>query len=211
MTRILIVAATLAAARLVATAPFELPAPTGTYPVGTTTWRLTDRTRQETLAGTGAFRSVEVLAWYPAAPRRGALAPYLREGTAEVRPFAKLFGAPETAFDSLADVQTHAELDAAPAAEPQTFPLLVFSHGYTGVPSSYTALLEELASHGYVVLSIVHPYEATAATLTDGRVVSMNGAGRHVRGRACRRCSPSGAPRTRRWPPSRARRPTRSG
>jgi predicted dienelactone hydrolase len=172
----LVLAATLAAARLGATAPFELPPPTGTYPVGTTTWRLTDRSRKETLAGTGGFRSVEVLAWYPGAPRRGAVAPYLREGVAEVRPFAKLFGASETAFDSLADVQTHAELDAAPAAAPQTFPLLVFSHGYTGVPSSYTALLEELASRGYVVLSIVHPYEATAATLTDGRVVSMNDA-----------------------------------
>jgi predicted dienelactone hydrolase len=171
----LIVAAALGAGRLSAAAPFQLPAPTGTFPVGTTTWRLTDRSRKETLAAAG-FRSVEVLAWYPAAPRRGALAPYLREGVAEVRPFAKLFGAPETAFDGLADVQTHAELDAAPAPEPATFPLLVFSHGYTGVPSSYTALLEELASHGYVVLSIVHPYEATAATLTDGRVVSMNGA-----------------------------------
>jgi pimeloyl-ACP methyl ester carboxylesterase len=53
--------------------------------------------------------------------------------------------------------------------------LLVFSHGYTGVPSSYTALLEDLASHGYAVLSVVHPYEATAATLADGRIVSMTG------------------------------------
>ena len=171
----LIVAATIAGARQSATASFELPPPTGAYPVGTTTWRLTDRSRRETLGGTGGFRSVEVLAWYPAAPRRGALAPYLREGVAEVRPFARLFGAPEVVFDSLSGVGTHAELDAAPAADPPTFPLLVFSHGYTGVPSSYTALLEELASHGYVVLSIVHPYEATAATLTDGRVVSMNG------------------------------------
>ena len=51
--------------------------------------------------------------------------------------------------------------------------MLVFSHGYTGIPSAYTALLEDLASHGYAVLSIVHPYEATAATLADGRVVSL--------------------------------------
>ena len=62
-------------------------------------------------------------------------------------------------------------LDAAPALTPQKFPVLVFSHGYTGIPSAYTALLEDLASHGYAVLSIVHPYEATAATLADGRVV----------------------------------------
>src|SRR6185369_11491961 len=46
-------------------------------------------------------------------------------------------------------------------------------HGFGGFPSSYTALLEDLASHGYAVLSIIHPYEVTAATLADGTVVSM--------------------------------------
>ena len=49
----------------------------------------------------------------------------------------------------------------------------MFSHGFGGIPSSYTALLEDLASHGYAVLSIVHPYEATAATLADGQVVPL--------------------------------------
>jgi len=175
----MVMCAMLVVARPRATAPgamapaaFELPSPTGSYPVGTTTWRLIDRSRRETFAESGEFRNVEVLAWYPAAPRRGALAPYLREGLAEVRSFAKLFGR-ESAFDGMEDVRTHAELDAAPAATPRKFPVLVFSHGYTGVPSSYTALLEDVASHGYVVLSVVHPYEASAATLADGRVVSM--------------------------------------
>jgi alpha-beta hydrolase superfamily lysophospholipase len=158
-----------------APAVFNLPAPTGPYAIGTTSWHVTDRSRSETFASPGELRQVEVLAWYPAARRGGAMAPYLREGVAEVRPFAKLFGA-ELAFDALDSVRTHAELDAPPAEEPRRPPLLVFSHGYTGLPSSYTALLENLASHGYVVLSVVHPYEATAATLADGRVVSMNGA-----------------------------------
>jgi alpha-beta hydrolase superfamily lysophospholipase len=156
-------------------AAFELPTPTGRYPIGTTEWRLTDRSRPETFAGPGEFRQVEVIAWYPAAAGGGAVAPYLREGVAEVRPFAKLFGA-ETAFDQVESVATHAEVDARPASTPAKLPLLVFSHGYTGMPSSYTALMEDLASHGYAVLSIVHPYEAGAATLADGRIVSMNGA-----------------------------------
>jgi len=153
---------------------FELPPPTGRYPVATTAWRLIDTSRQETFSASSGFRQVEVLAWYPAAARRnGALAPYLREGLAEVRSFAALLRAPEASFDGLAAVRTHAELDGAPAARPAKFPALVFSHGYTGIPSAYTALLEDLASHGYVVLSIVHPYEATGATLVDGAVVSL--------------------------------------
>jgi len=152
----------------------DLPAPTGRFPVATTSWRVTDRSRHETFAATGELRQVEVLAWYPAVSPGGPVAPYLREGLSEVRAFAKLFGS-ESAFDGLEGVRTHAELDGSPAAAPRKFPFLVFSHGYTGVPSSYTALLEDLASHGYAVLSVVHPYEATAATLTGGRVVSMNG------------------------------------
>jgi predicted dienelactone hydrolase len=68
-------------------------------------------------------------------------------------------------------VKTHAVLDAAPAAAPARFPVIVFSHGYTGLPSSHTALMEDLASHGWAVLHVVHPYESTAAKLGDGTVV----------------------------------------
>lgn len=155
-------------------AVFDLPAPTGPHAVGTTTWRFVDETRRETIANTGGFRNLEVLAWYPASrSSRGEPAPYLREGVAEVRAFATRMRAPEQVFDALASVGTHAIVDAAPAADGGGFPALIFSHGYTGIPSSHTALLEDLASHGYAVFSIVHPYEATAATLADGRVVSM--------------------------------------
>jgi pimeloyl-ACP methyl ester carboxylesterase len=162
-------------------APFELPKPTGTYPVGTTGWRLTDSSRPDPFSSSGTSRQVEVLAWYPAAtPSPAQRAPYLREGLAEVRAFARGLGA-ETVFDGLEHVQTHAEVDADVAATRQKLPVLVFSHGYTGIPSAYTALLEDLASHGYAVLSVVHPYEASAATLVDGRVVTMlDDAGRPV-------------------------------
>src|SRR6185295_9197261 len=98
-------------------AAVEIPAPTGRYPVATTSWRVTDRSRPETFAGAGEFREVEVLAWYPASSRNGAVAPYLREGLSEVRAFAKLFGS-VGALDRLEGVRTHAELDGSPAAAP---------------------------------------------------------------------------------------------
>ena len=153
--------------------PFELPAPTGSLPVGTTSWRVIDPSRSETFAGPGVKREVEVLAWYPAASAGGAVAPYLRGGLFEVQGFAALLRGPATAYDHLAAVRTHAHVDAPPAPSPASFPLLVFSHGYGGFASASTALLEDLASHGYAVLHIVHPYEAGAATLGDGRVVSF--------------------------------------
>ena len=73
------------------------------------------------------------------------------------------------AFDGLAAVTTHAVLDAMPAARPARFPVIVFSHGYTGLPSSHTGLFEDLASHGWAVLSVVHPYEATGSMLAARR------------------------------------------
>jgi alpha-beta hydrolase superfamily lysophospholipase len=167
----------VAVAAMAATLPiaaFELPAPTGRFPVGTTSWHVTDAARRETFSASGEPRQVEVLAWYPAAANRGGKpAPYLRSGLAEVRSFATLFGVSPDSFDDLAGVRTHAILDAPPATGSRKLPVLLFSHGYTGIPSAYTALLEDLASHGYAVLSVVHPYEASGATLADGRVVTL--------------------------------------
>lgn len=152
---------------------FELPAPTGGDAVATTTWRLTDESRRETLAESGGPREVEVIAFYPARPAAsGPRAPYLREGLSEVRAlFPPKPGS--VALDALAAVRTHARIDAPPKDGSNRFPLLVFSHGYGGFASAHAALLEDLASHGYAVLSIVHPYESGGATLEDGSLVSF--------------------------------------
>ena len=134
---------------------FELPAPTGPSPVGTTRWVVTDASRRETFGSVDAPRQVPVVAWYPAASSpSGQRAPYLREGPVEIRSFASLLGQPATAFDEMSNVRTHATLDAPPATSPAALPVLIFSHGYTGVASAHAALLEDLASHGFVVLSV---------------------------------------------------------
>jgi pimeloyl-ACP methyl ester carboxylesterase len=128
--------------------PFELPAPTGALPIGTTSWQVTEGPRR-----------IGVHAWYPAASAGREAAPYLRDGVAGVRGFAAAIEGPSSLFDDVATVRTHATVDPPLAPQPALLPLLLFSHGYTAEPSAYTALLEDLASHGYAVLSIVHPYE----------------------------------------------------
>ena len=174
MTPKLVIAALLIVAAPIATMPpFTLPAPTGSSPIGATSWRVVDDSRPEMFSPSGEPHQVEVLAWYPADSRKGAPVPYTRDSMAEVQSFAQLMRQPGV-FDELATVQTHSFLDAAPRGARSTrFPVLVFQHGYTGIPSSYTALMEDLASRGYAVLSIVHPYEATASTLADGKVVTF--------------------------------------
>jgi len=170
---VLVVVALLVPAAMFGQAPppFEPPQPSGRWPIGTTTWVVTDTGRPDPFAP-GLQRQVRVVAWYPSVNAKDAsLAPYLRQGPQEVRAFATLLRAPG-AFEGLPKVFGHGMVDADPAKQTK-LPVLLFSHGYTAVPSSYTLLMEDLASHGYVVLSIVHPYEATAATLADGSVVTM--------------------------------------
>jgi predicted dienelactone hydrolase len=161
--------------------PFELPRPTGPFTVGTTTFRLIDAARVDRLADPPEPRQVVVHAWYPAVSgATGQPAPYLRDGIMEARAFASQMREPVSAFDYLAGTRTYGVLDAPPRRG-DPVPVLLFSLGYTAIGSSYTALLEDLASHGYAVFSVIHPYESMAATLADGRVVTMLDAGQRPR------------------------------
>jgi dienelactone hydrolase len=54
------------------------------------------------------------------------------------------------------------------------YPLVVFSHGAFGIKTSNTSTFMELASNGYVVCSIDHPYHALLTTGADGRTVIVN-------------------------------------
>jgi len=152
-----------------AAASFELPAPTGAARVGTTRWVVVDDRRAEPFE-INARREIEVLAWYPTSASEGRTAPYLREGLAGVRSFGALLRN-VNAFDDLNEVRAHALAEAPPVDG--RLPLLIFSHGYTAPTDAYTALCEDLASHGFVVISVVHPYESSGSTLADGHFASM--------------------------------------
>lgn len=46
--------------------------------------------------------------------------------------------------------------------------LILFSHGSFGVMDSNDSLFHELASHGYVVASLAHPYHSFTSPMSDG-------------------------------------------
>jgi len=163
---------------------FELPAPTGKLPIGTARWVVTDASRDEIFAP-GKKHDIEIIAWYPSSGATrvpGSIsAPYVRDSMEEVLSFARLARLGD-AFNGLEWVQTHATIDAEPAQSPARFPVILFQHGYTGLPSSHTALMEDLASHGWAVLNLIHPYEATGAILADGNVVAFTDEKNAMRG-----------------------------
>jgi acetyl esterase/lipase len=62
----------------------------------------------------------------------------------------------------------------ADSAGGEKYPLIVFSHGSMGTKASNTSTFLELASNGYVVCSIDHPYLAIFTRGSDGRVVTVS-------------------------------------
>ena len=64
----------------------------------------------------------------------------------------------------------------APEGPPEgsRFPLVVFSHGAFGYYESNASTYLELASHGYVVVSIEHPYHSFFTKDTDGKTIIVD-------------------------------------
>ena len=60
------------------------------------------------------------------------------------------------------------------ASEDGRFPLVIFSHGAFGYYQSNHSTYEELASNGYVVLSVEHPYHSLYTNDTDGKTIIVD-------------------------------------
>jgi dienelactone hydrolase len=178
----LAVLGTVALAGLIAIGPLaawafpvpDLPDPTGRHPIGTALLQWTDTGRPETATADPDDRRVVVAQfWYPAASAAGEHAPYFGRTPAEAEVVAhaqaEYVGIPGFLLDGLARARTAAVLGAKQAGG--RFPVVLFSPGLGGVRGQNTVWAEELASRGYVVVALDHPYDSAAVVLEDGTVV----------------------------------------
>lgn len=146
-----------------------LPEPRGPHEVGGVVLRWTDPTRAEDATADPADRrEVIVQAWYPAGAARGGTLPYL-DGLGRLPP--RIMGIPRFVFRRYGEADTFAQAGAPVARSTRPWPVVVFSHGHGAARAMYSGLLADLASRGYVVLAVDHPYEAAVTQLADGRVV----------------------------------------
>ncbi|GGR69057.1 hypothetical protein GCM10010252_03820 [Streptomyces aureoverticillatus] len=150
----------------------ELPAPTGPHAIGTFSTRLVDRSRHDPWVTSQPYRELMVNVWYPARASGGhGVAPYMAEGAAARWDATGPHGIPKGAVD-WAGMRTHAR-EGAPldkAAGGGRLPVLVYSAG-AGDPRSWgTALVEDMASRGYVVVTVDHTYESPGVQFPDGSV-----------------------------------------
>ncbi len=133
-----------------------LPKPTGPYAVGSRYFHLVDKDRPDLISPhPNDYREISLQVWYPADPGpddqiillsdRELIEGYVQEGALD-----------STILTEWAMEPTHSFLKARPAKAKAPFPVILYSS--SGVMNANTFLSEELASYGYVVFSIGHPY-----------------------------------------------------
>jgi predicted dienelactone hydrolase len=153
---------------------FSLPQPGGGFGVGVSQLVLTDTQRAEIFTTQpDDRRQVPLMIWYPAevSPTDRPTTYWLNQPQIS-RQLTTMLGLPNFLLDHLALVPTHAVLDAPAVNGQPPFPVILYSHGYRlGYLQQNTSLMETLVSHGYVVISIGHPFQAAAVPDESGNLL----------------------------------------
>ncbi|NBC05023.1 MAG: hypothetical protein GVY20_15170 [Bacteroidetes bacterium] len=154
---------------------FDLPEPRGSYPVGTTTFMLEDYNRKEIITEVpDDHRKLMVRAWYPSEELKSDSNQMEYMHPFEAEYFAKKYGLPAFTLNHLRHIKTFAYKDLQVSEEEANFPVLLFSHGYNVPPATYASFMGEIASHGYIIFAVNHPYQSVATVFPDGKKVSFD-------------------------------------
>ena len=149
----------------------ELPEPSGPYAVGRKSFTWVDASRPEVLTeNPNDSRELVALVWYPAESGTGVNVGYFPHlssvtdalvGSGELEAW-QVFG--------LRFVRSESRLDANPVKTETPFPVVIFSPGNGTNIEFYSSLASEIASQGYFVVGLNHPYDVPAVQLSSGEV-----------------------------------------
>jgi predicted dienelactone hydrolase len=146
-----------------------LPTPTGPYRVGRVSFHRVDTSRPEPYtADPEDHRQVVFHIWYPAETTGGSDAPYI-----DLLPDDEIFlkSYSFVGIERLVKTRSHAFTGVGISSVKKQYPVIIFSHGLGAVSALYATILENLASHGYIVVGVDSPFFSSAIRLPDGRIV----------------------------------------
>lgn len=152
---------------------FQFARPSGPYQIGTLTYHWVDSHRHERFStDPRAHRELMAQIWYPVrGDTSSARAPYVQDATPLSHAMARSLHVPGFTFGYLQEVTTDAIPSAPVADDEPTYPVLIFLTGITGFRQSNTFQIEELVSHGYIVVGIDQPYAAATVVFPDGHQI----------------------------------------
>ncbi|MCI4247853.1 carboxylic ester hydrolase [Bacillus sp. CCB-MMP212] len=150
---------------------FSFEEPTGPHKIGTKLYHWVDHQRNEPYSkNPNNRRELMVQIWYPAAEKsKGDPEPYIRNINELSKGLEKTLSIPAFAFSHMELVKSHSFMDLQLSDSENHYPILLFSHGFSGFRNQNTFQVEELASQGYIVLSIDHTFDAAATVFPGGR------------------------------------------
>lgn len=166
----------------VAVGAVKLPKPDGPYAVSRRTFIWTDGTRlEDTSIPDRSVRHLAVFVFYPAATTSKPAVYY--PGLANLDDSGPVAGLKAQFLGSWNDVrdgkvETSISENGLIADSTKPFPVLLFSPGLSVPALAYSIQLTELASHGYVIFALDHPYDTALVQLPDGKSIAF--ADRHA-------------------------------
>lgn len=152
----------------------EIPVPPGPNTIGTEVFELVDRDREEIYGlEPGQPRKMVVQVWYPAIDDSSAESLGIHPNWDVVGPaLSRSIGFPSWFLSHIRYSTTHV-VDPATVA-PGAFPIVIYSHGWTGYRSIALNQIETLVSNGYIVVAPDHTFAAVATEFADGEVVGYD-------------------------------------
>ena len=142
--------------------------PTGAHAVGKQAALLEDAARPEPMTpSANDHRQVRLVAWYPAVGGTGEPATHIDdlETIGDAMVASGSIGSLERA--GLGFVTDPASRDANVVRSDDGFPVVLLSPGNATNVEFYASIAEDLASHGYVVIGIDHPFQSAAVDIGD--------------------------------------------
>ena len=153
-----------------------LPPLTGSYGVGIKSMHLVDVNRSEdfTPDNPDDYRELMAQIWYPISKE----ITFPRVNYMDNITFEWLMGRSPIPLIMITKnaylyVRPHGSYDIPIFPGENLFPVIIFSPGYDGVYQIYTSLIEDIVSHGFVVVSINHPYISGVTVFPDGRTIGL--------------------------------------
>jgi dienelactone hydrolase len=149
----------------------KLIEPQGHYKVGTRIFRWINFSRAEQITSDlNDKRNVVVQAWYPTEQTAtGTHSSYL-DGMDDLP--EKIGIIPRWIVEHYDQINTYGIINAPLSKAQNQWPVIIFLTGNGASRAFYTSLVAGLASHGYVVLAIDHPYEAMITQLANGKIAT---------------------------------------
>ena len=146
---------------------------TGLYSIGTKRMVWVDSTRTNWfLDGYGQNRKLMMQIWYPADSTNLLKKSKYIDNEKALTHTIKLQGynIPEILTDQIGGIDCNSWENALPLSD-DNYPIIIFSHGHGGLRTQNTNQVEELVSHGYIVIAVDHTFDAGFVEFPDGEII----------------------------------------